>query len=229
MHGAIVRATKPARPRPALPAARTRPRRRAARPTAKADCCGATPTTGTCGCQPQTDRPRPAPPLPRPPPAHQRATTMTTIEVFEPALCCNTGVCGDDVDQALVTFSADLDWATANGGRVVRHNLANDPLAFAEQRRPSSSSSSCPVRPVCRWCSSTASPRSPAPTPTAPSSPAGPASARATPSAERHRAALRRRGRRPVARLARRRLLQHRLLRCLGLLLMTDPTTHPSS
>ena len=28
--------------------------------------------------------------------------------------------------------SANLDWATNNGGRVVRHNLANDPLAFAE-------------------------------------------------------------------------------------------------
>jgi SAM-dependent methyltransferase len=53
------------------------------------------------------------------------------VEVFEPALCCNTGVCGEDVDQALVTFSADLDWAAANGGRVQRHNLANDPLTFA--------------------------------------------------------------------------------------------------
>ena len=56
---------------------------------------------------------------------------MRAIEVFEPALCCNTGVCGEDVDQALVGFSADLDWANARGGRVVRHNLANDPLAFA--------------------------------------------------------------------------------------------------
>ena len=54
-----------------------------------------------------------------------------SVEVFEPALCCNTGVCGEDVDQALVTFSADLDWATAHGGQVTRHNLANDPLAFA--------------------------------------------------------------------------------------------------
>ena len=53
------------------------------------------------------------------------------VEVFEPALCCNSGVCGEDVDQALVTFSADLDWATANGGRVERHNLANDPQTFA--------------------------------------------------------------------------------------------------
>ena len=34
---------------------------------------------------------------------------MTSIRVFEPALCCNTGVCGPDVDQALVVFTADLN------------------------------------------------------------------------------------------------------------------------
>lgn len=57
---------------------------------------------------------------------------MRTVEVFEPALCCTTGVCGEDVDQGLVTFSADVDWATGNGGRVVRRNLASEPLAFAQ-------------------------------------------------------------------------------------------------
>ncbi|MCF8786110.1 arsenite efflux transporter metallochaperone ArsD [Rhodococcus ruber] len=58
---------------------------------------------------------------------------MTRIEVFEPALCCNTGVCGDDVDQALVTFTADMDWINTQGGDVARFNLANEPLAFAER------------------------------------------------------------------------------------------------
>ena len=33
---------------------------------------------------------------------------MTTIEVFEPALCCNTGVCGPELDQELVDFTAAL-------------------------------------------------------------------------------------------------------------------------
>ena len=36
---------------------------------------------------------------------------MTKIEIFDPALCCSTGVCGTEVDQALVTFAADFDWA----------------------------------------------------------------------------------------------------------------------
>ncbi|WP_030517817.1 arsenite efflux transporter metallochaperone ArsD [Nocardia sp. NRRL WC-3656] len=58
---------------------------------------------------------------------------MTRIEVFEPALCCNTGVCGGDVDQALVTFTADMDWITSQGGDIARYNLASEPLAFAER------------------------------------------------------------------------------------------------
>ena len=57
---------------------------------------------------------------------------MSRVQVFEPALCCATGVCGEDVDQALVTFSADLDFVRGKGGDVTRYNLASEPLAFAE-------------------------------------------------------------------------------------------------
>ena len=56
---------------------------------------------------------------------------MTTIRVYEPALCCNTGVCGPDVDQNLVTFTADLGALKDLGVDIERHNLANDPNAFA--------------------------------------------------------------------------------------------------
>ncbi|WP_159726600.1 arsenite efflux transporter metallochaperone ArsD [Methylosinus sp. Ce-a6] len=57
---------------------------------------------------------------------------MTAIEVYDPALCCSTGVCGTEVDQALVSFAADVDWAKQNGARIERFNLAQQPLAFAE-------------------------------------------------------------------------------------------------
>lgn len=57
---------------------------------------------------------------------------MKAIEVYDPALCCSTGVCGTEVDQALVSFAADVDWAKQNGVRVERFNLAQQPLAFAE-------------------------------------------------------------------------------------------------
>lgn len=57
---------------------------------------------------------------------------MKNIQVFDPALCCSSGVCGTDVDQALVNFSADIDWARQNGMSVERFNLAQQPMAFAE-------------------------------------------------------------------------------------------------
>ena len=57
---------------------------------------------------------------------------MKKLQVFDPALCCSTGVCGVDVDQALVGFSADVDWAKQNGAQIERFNLAQQPLAFAE-------------------------------------------------------------------------------------------------
>jgi arsenite-transporting ATPase len=57
---------------------------------------------------------------------------MTNIQVFEPGLCCGTGICGVDVDEQLVAFSADMDWARSQGGDVRRFNLAQEPLAFAE-------------------------------------------------------------------------------------------------
>lgn len=57
---------------------------------------------------------------------------MTNIQIFDPAMCCNTGVCGVDVDQSLVTFAADVDWAKQNGAQIERFNLSQQPMAFAE-------------------------------------------------------------------------------------------------
>lgn len=57
---------------------------------------------------------------------------MKKLQVFDPALCCSTGVCGTEVDQALVDFSADVDWLKQAGGQIERFNLAQQPMAFAE-------------------------------------------------------------------------------------------------
>ena len=73
---------------------------------------------------------------------------MRTIRVYEPALCCNTGVCGPDVDQALVDFTADLNHLKDQGADIERHNLANDPGAFAARRHR--------CAPSCRWSGPTA-------------------------------------------------------------------------
>lgn len=57
---------------------------------------------------------------------------MKTIQVFDPALCCNTGVCGVDADQSLVIFAADVEWAKQSGAHIERFNLSQQPMAFAE-------------------------------------------------------------------------------------------------
>jgi hypothetical protein len=59
---------------------------------------------------------------------------MKTIQVFDPAMCCNTGVCGTEVDQQLVTFAADVDWARQQGAQIQRFNLAQQPMDFASNQ-----------------------------------------------------------------------------------------------
>lgn len=56
---------------------------------------------------------------------------MSTIEIYDPALCCSTGVCGVEVDQHLVTFAADVEWAKQHDVMISRFNLGQQPLAFA--------------------------------------------------------------------------------------------------
>ncbi|MFA6297519.1 MAG: arsenite efflux transporter metallochaperone ArsD [Nocardioides sp.] len=62
-----------------------------------------------------------------------KETHVPVIRVYEPALCCNTGVCGPDLDQSLVDFTADLNHLAERGADIARHNLANDPGAFTTE------------------------------------------------------------------------------------------------
>ena len=57
-----------------------------------------------------------------------------SIQVFDPPMCCPTGVCGPSVDPALTKFSADLDWIKNQGVQVERYNLSQQPAAFAENK-----------------------------------------------------------------------------------------------
>jgi AhpD family alkylhydroperoxidase len=57
---------------------------------------------------------------------------MTAIRVFDPAMCCSTGICGPSVDPQLARFAADLGWLKAQGISVERFNLAQQPAAFAD-------------------------------------------------------------------------------------------------
>jgi Arsenical resistance operon protein ArsD len=53
-----------------------------------------------------------------------------TLEVFDPARCCSTGVCGPSVDPQLARFEADLRWLGSQGASVTRDNLAAEPGEF---------------------------------------------------------------------------------------------------
>lgn len=55
----------------------------------------------------------------------------SVLFIYDPALCCNSGVCGVDADEVLIQFSADLDWLKKQGIEVKRFNLAQEPMEFA--------------------------------------------------------------------------------------------------
>ena len=56
---------------------------------------------------------------------------MATLEIYDPAMCCPTGVCGPSIDPELARFAGDLAWLQAQGASVRRFNLAQEPAAFA--------------------------------------------------------------------------------------------------
>lgn len=55
---------------------------------------------------------------------------MKNIEIFEPAMCCSTGLCGVSVDPELLRISTVLNTLKERGTEVKRYNLANAPMQF---------------------------------------------------------------------------------------------------
>ena len=60
---------------------------------------------------------------------------MKTLTIFDPAMCCSSGICGAVIDQKLVDFAADLDWLKSEGIEVKRINLSQEPALFAEHEQ----------------------------------------------------------------------------------------------
>jgi hypothetical protein len=57
---------------------------------------------------------------------------IQTLKVYDPAMCCPTGVCGPNVDKALVEFAGAAKTDASHGVLVDRWNLAQQPQAFTE-------------------------------------------------------------------------------------------------
>lgn len=58
-----------------------------------------------------------------------------TVMVFDPAMCCATGVCGPAVDPSLAQIAGDLQWLAGQGVVVERYSLSQQPDAFVGQAR----------------------------------------------------------------------------------------------
>lgn len=59
---------------------------------------------------------------------------MKKMIIFDPAMCCSTGVCGPGVDPELLRVSTLLNNLKSNGVFVERNNLSNNPQAFVSNQ-----------------------------------------------------------------------------------------------
>jgi hypothetical protein len=57
---------------------------------------------------------------------------MKKLEIFDPAMCCPTGVCGPSVDPELTRIASSLFSLEKKGFSINRYNLASEPMVFAE-------------------------------------------------------------------------------------------------
>lgn len=62
-----------------------------------------------------------------------REAPDSTLAIYEPAMCCSTGVCGPEPDETLIRFSADLKALEAAGAKIERFNLGQQPGAFVAE------------------------------------------------------------------------------------------------
>jgi len=62
---------------------------------------------------------------------HQQTKTNTrTVEIFDPPMCCPTGLCGPVLDQTLLDVNEMILELQTSGFSVKRYQMASDPNAF---------------------------------------------------------------------------------------------------
>lgn len=55
---------------------------------------------------------------------------MKKIEIYEPAMCCPTGLCGVGVDSELLRISTVMNKLKKKGIKIERYNLTDSPMQF---------------------------------------------------------------------------------------------------
>lgn len=59
---------------------------------------------------------------------------MKTMFIYEPAMCCETGLCGVGVDSELLRISTVVGALKKNGIEIKRYNLSNAPQEFVKNK-----------------------------------------------------------------------------------------------
>lgn len=59
---------------------------------------------------------------------------MKKMIIFDPAMCCSTGVCGPGVDPELLRVSTVLNSLKSRGILVERYNLTSNPQIFVDNK-----------------------------------------------------------------------------------------------
>jgi hypothetical protein len=59
---------------------------------------------------------------------------MKKMIIFDPAMCCSTGVCGPSVDKELLRVSTVINRLKNKEVLIERHNLTNNPQIFVDNK-----------------------------------------------------------------------------------------------
>ncbi|MDD4344041.1 MAG: arsenite efflux transporter metallochaperone ArsD [Eubacteriales bacterium] len=59
---------------------------------------------------------------------------MKKMYIYEPAMCCPTGLCGVGIDQELLNLSTLIANLEKKGIKVERYNLTNSPQEFVNNK-----------------------------------------------------------------------------------------------
>ena len=59
---------------------------------------------------------------------------MKSIEIFDPAMCCSTGLCGTSINPELMRIAVVIETLKKHGITVVRHNLRDEPQMFVSNK-----------------------------------------------------------------------------------------------
>lgn len=60
---------------------------------------------------------------------------MSKIEIFDPAMCCATGICGPGIDPDLLRVATTINKLTEKGITVIRYGLSSEPQAFVDNKQ----------------------------------------------------------------------------------------------